>query len=207
MSLTLRYMQASDVQEVAYIDRVSFDPPWPPRSYLYEINESTYSYMVTLEQRQPRIVKHWQRWLRALRGLNGRVPDQAVVVGYGGLWKIADEAHISTIAIHPDYRGRGYGEILLSGMCNRSAALGAGYIVLEVRAGNTIAQNLYRKYGFTVFGVKPEYYRSNNEDAFDMRLYLTEEGALETLRRHYETLHERVIFQDAFSYSPHPRMG
>ncbi len=63
------------------------------------------------------------------------------------------------------WRGRGIGELMLLAMIERSIELGAHEVTLEVRVSNTVAQNLYRKYGFEVVGRRPGYYRDNNEDA------------------------------------------
>src|SRR5262245_20979423 len=126
MKLTLRYMNVQDIPQVVAIDRLSFDLPWSERSYTYEITEANYSHMVVLEKdNESERASGWRRWLPRL---NGRHPA-GNIVGYGGLWNIMSEAHISTIAIHPDYRGRGWGEILLAGMVRRSITLHAGFVV------------------------------------------------------------------------------
>jgi ribosomal-protein-alanine N-acetyltransferase len=200
MSLTLRYMSLQDVPQVAVIDRLAFDLPWSERSYAYEVTESTYSYMVVLEavveQASP---QGWRRWLSPL---NGRTHTRRIV-GYGGLWNIMSEAHISTIATHPDFRGRGWGEILLAGMVRRSIALNTGYVALEVRVTNSRAQNLYRKYEFEVFNVKPKYYRNNNEDAYDMRLSLTSEAKARFNER-FAALKAKHGFTDLYTgHEPH----
>lgn len=220
MSLLLRYMRLGDVDRVVEIDRLSFDSAWSARSYVYEVSESSYSHMVSLEQFAPK-PEHpsprWRRWLRTLSGetpittstsngngnsMNGSGQSgvQLVneVVGYGGLWHIADEAHISTIAVHPIYRGRGWGEILLAAMVRRGLTLDAQYIVLEVRVSNAAAQNLYRKYGFEVAGVKPKYYRNNNEDAYDMRLDITP-TMRDTFESRYAALQTRFHFTDLYT--------
>src|SRR5690606_20053697 len=116
------------------------------------------------------------------------VRPRGLVVGYGGLWYIAGEGHISTIATHPDHRGLGYGEILLAAMIQRAITLQAEYIVLEVRVTNTIAQNLYRKYEFEIFGTKPNYYRLDNEDAYDMRLDLTDKAMIARFKRRFAAI-------------------
>jgi ribosomal-protein-alanine N-acetyltransferase len=204
MSLTLRYMRLADVPEVAAIDRVSFDPPWSPRSYEYEITESTYSHMVVLErQAGERPSSNWRKLINNF----GIIPDPgAVVVGYGGVWNIVDEAHISTIAVHPMYRGHGYGEIVLAGMIRRALTLKAGYIVLEVRVSNVVAQNLYRKYGFEVIGTKPNYYHSNNEDAYDMRLQLHDLAAYRArFEPRFHDLQVKRDFIDLYTDVRHPQ--
>jgi ribosomal-protein-alanine N-acetyltransferase len=199
--LVLRYMRPPDIDEVVAIDRVAFDLPWSDRSYHYEVTESTYSHMLTLEYTADKQPGGW--WDR-LMGRNGRSPHPRVV-GYGGLWRIADEAHISTIATHPGWRGRGWGEILLAGMIRRSITLGASYIVLEVRVSNRVAQNLYHKYEFENYGVKANYYRNNNEDAYDMRLDLENAGMRERFNRRFAELRVRHAFVDLYTDVDMPR--
>lgn len=198
MSLTLRYMTPHDVTQVAVIDRLAFDLPWSERSYVYEVMESTYSYMVVLEAAAEAAPVGWRRWLAPRNGRS----NTTRIVGYGGLWNIMSEAHVSTIAVHPDYRGRGWGEILLAGMVRRSLALNAGYVALEVRVSNTRAQNLYRKYEFETVNVKARYYRNNNEDAYDMRLTLTP-GAKIRFQERFAALQAKHSFNDQYTeYSP-----
>jgi ribosomal-protein-alanine N-acetyltransferase len=163
-SLLLRDMTIEDIPQVMNIDRLSFDVPWSETSYRYEINNTSYSYMVVLEYRRHRPIPRWQRWLNVTPKLERRI------VGYGGMWFIQGEAHISTIAVHPRARGRGWGEVLLAAMVQRGIHLGATEVGLEVRVTNATAQNLYRKWGFQIADVKKGYYRNNDEDAYDMRL-------------------------------------
>jgi len=204
--LTLRYMLLRDVPEVAAIDRASFIPPWPATSYRFEINESNISYMVVLEKDVLQPVQGIKRLWYNLRGQADIMDEQGIIVGYGGLWKIGDEAHISTIASHPGYRGNKFGEILLAGMIARALKLGAAYVVLEVRVSNTIAQNLYFKYSFEIVGVKAEYYRNDKEDAYDMRLRFSD-VTIARFQQLYMELQERVAFRDRYSQTPHPRFG
>ena len=188
MSLILRYMRLPDIPEVTVIDQLSFDPAWSARSYQFEVSESTYSYMVVLEHGDE---KPKAGWRRLVPGLNGARIDRQQIVGYGGLWNIMDEAHISTIATHPDFRGRGWGEILLAGMIRRAIKLEADYVVLEVRVSNITAQNLYHKYGFKTVATKPKYYHNNNEDAYEMRLNLDNRY----YRAHFEERYAKLVAQ------------
>jgi ribosomal-protein-alanine N-acetyltransferase len=205
MNLTLRYMRLPDIPAVVAIDRVSFDPAWSARSYGYEVGESTYSHMLVLEQSDAEKPKQgWRRWVPNWGG-NGR-EQETVIVGYGGLWHIMDESHISTIATHPDYRGRGWGEVLLATMIRRSIALKAAYVVLEVRVSNIVAQNLYRKYQFETIAVKKRYYHNNGEDAYDMRLNLGNNRAYSNwLENRYNELAAKYQFTDLYSRNPHPQ--
>lgn len=212
MTLTLRYMKISDIKQVSAIDHLSFEPPWPSDSYHFEINQSTVSHMVVLEEctahnngvSSPEQTGIWDRISR----LFSQEPQSTnhKIVGYGGLWKIADEAHVSTIATHPEARGNGYGEILMAGMFGKALLLGADYIVLEVRVSNAVAQKLYTKYGFTRNGVKKRYYRSDNEDAYDMRVNFDYE-IIEQYHSLYRALQDKRPFNDHYTDTPHPRRG
>jgi ribosomal-protein-alanine N-acetyltransferase len=90
------------------------------------------------------------------------------VVGYAGLWLMVDEAHITTIAVHPRFQGRGIGELLLLGLTDHAIGIGAKWLTLEVRISNEVAQALYRKYTFKEMGVRKGYYSDNREDALVM---------------------------------------
>jgi ribosomal-protein-alanine N-acetyltransferase len=193
-------MTLQDVPQVAVIDRIAFDLPWSERSYAYEVTESTYSYMVVLEASfESQTARGWRRWLSPI---NGKSQGRRIA-GYGGLWNIMSEAHISTIAVHPDFRGRGWGEILLAAMVQRSIMLRAGYVALEVRVSNTLAQNLYRKYEFETTSIKPKYYRNNDEDAYDMRLRLSPDMNTR-MKDRYAALQAHHAFRDHYTRSEPP---
>jgi ribosomal-protein-alanine N-acetyltransferase len=202
-TVQLRYMRQGDIPAVVAIDRASFQPPWPPRSYRHEVNESTVSYMAVLERLTQEPVTGLKKIFHNLRGDDG-TEEARMIVGYSGLWKIAEEAHVSTIASHPDFRGRSYGEILLAGMIRRAIALEAEYVVLEVRISNHVAQSLYHKYNFEIVGTKKDYYRHDKEDAYDMRLTLTPE-AIAHFHTQYHALQSRHPFEDNYSHTPAPR--
>jgi ribosomal-protein-alanine N-acetyltransferase len=201
-TLSLRHMELDDVPQVVAIDRESFSAPWSARSYAYEVSESSYSYMLVLAQTVETPVEGWRRWLHLLGGDEEGHHTQQRILGYGGLWKIMDEAHISTIASHPDERGKGYGELLLAAMIKRSITLGAGYVVLEVRVSNTVAQNLYHKYEFEVVAVKKNYYRDDREDAYDMRLDLSKPGVIDRLNERFAAATARFPLDDTYTNGP-----
>jgi ribosomal-protein-alanine N-acetyltransferase len=90
------------------------------------------------------------------------------VVAYGGIWVILEDSHVTTIAVHPHYRGRKFGEIMLLRLLDEAMERGASWMTLEVRETNTIAQSLYRKYGFTTVSTRKGYYSDNNENALVM---------------------------------------
>lgn len=145
MNLVLRRMTLEDVPAVHEIDNLSFSLPWPERSFRYEITQNP-------------VTRGW------VAEADGRIAAMLV------LWFIVDEAHIATIATHPDFRRQGIGEQILIQALLDVRAEGARRAFLEVRAGNVAAQSMYRKYGFVVDGIRPRYYRDNNEDALLMSL-------------------------------------
>lgn len=207
MTLLLRHMRLSDIQDIIAIERRSFSTPWPARSYAYEIAESPYSYMTVLQRVNAESTESGRGVPGFLKNIMRTAPSQGAILGYGGLWKIMDEAHISTIASHPDARGSGYGELLLAAMVRKSIELEARYVVLEVRVSNTVAQNLYKKYGFEIYATKPRYYQDDGEDAFDMRLDIAKQAVVERVASLWGTLRERFAFTDSYTETERPRSG
>ena len=100
---------------------------------------------------------------------------KARVVAVIVLWRVLDEAHIATIAVHPDFRRRGIGRALLRTSMDAAYAEGARIYHLEVRAGNLAAQEMYADFGYEIVGRRPKYYQNNGEDALLLTLILPEE--------------------------------
>ena len=184
-------MALDDIARVMEIDTLSFPLPWSPTSYRYELTQNTNSHFVVAvaggeppagSQRVPDSLverlnpSHW------FRPAAPPPPPPRQVVGYGGFWFIVDEAHISTIAVHPDWRGQGVGEIMFVNMLEQALDLGALTATLEVRVTNAPAQALYRKYEFEQTGRRKRYYRDNGEDALLMTAEL-KAGYREEMRR------------------------
>jgi len=138
-------MTVEDIQAVHEIDMLSFSLPWSERSFRFELTENPVS----------------RGWVAEV---NGQIAAMLV------LWFFVDEAHIATIAVHPDFRRQGIGEEILIHALQAAQDEGARRAFLEVRAGNAAAQGMYKKYGFEVTGVRPGYYKDNNEDALLMNL-------------------------------------
>jgi [ribosomal protein S18]-alanine N-acetyltransferase len=181
-------MQWADVPEVMVIERQAFTLPWSDYTYRHEILENHHSYYYVVRRANGRASVR-PDWLTRLF----RRSHPAPIVGYGGFWLMVDEAHISTIASSAQWRGRGLGELMLLAMVERSIELGAALVTLEVRASNTVAQNLYRKYGMAVVGRRPRYYRDNDEDADLMTVDHVQDAAYqEKLRGLRAALEERL---------------
>ncbi len=87
------------------------------------------------------------------------------ILGYAGYWKIIDEGHITTLAVHPNYRNKGIADKLLYTLINDAKKSNIKWLTLEVRVSNIPAINLYRKFHFSQLGIRKNYYQDNNEDA------------------------------------------
>lgn len=188
---TLRYMRLDDIPQVVNVDALSFPSPWSSASYAFEISNNSTSHMIVLEMQRLRS----PGWRRVWQRLGGQF-DPPLIVGYAGMWNIGGEAHISTIAVHPAWRGQGFGEVLLNGLLTRAATLNAEYSVLEVRVSNESAQNLYRKYGYEVVGDRKGYYRDNNEDAYLMQIPALDAAYIQQLHLLSARLRHRFAFTD-----------
>jgi len=182
-------MQASDIQEVMAIERLSFPTPMPIGANRFEIrhNPRACYFVVRLQEEGEAQYKEPRRGLLArFRSTDQRPP----IVGYGGFWRSAREAHISTIAVHPRLRRKGIGQLILIAMIEKAKRLGADHITLEVRASNLVAQSLYRKYGFQVVSRRRRYYSDSNEDAVVMAAQDIDRPPYST---HLQELRNRLI--------------
>ncbi len=160
-NIAIRRMTIDDVEQVHAIDVLSFSMPWPPSSYRFELLENPASLSWVAETILP--------------------DGDRRVLGLSVVWLVKDEAHIATIAIHPDFRGRGFGRKLLADVLRECIARGAKQATLEVRANNVVAQNLYKDFGFEVVNRRLRYYSDNNEDALMMTLSDLDEEDLDWL--------------------------
>jgi [ribosomal protein S18]-alanine N-acetyltransferase len=172
-------MVETDIGQVQAVERRSFSTPWSANTYRNELRNSSNSrYIVARASTTPPPPREegnghrrslLSSMLAALLGSTAIAePSPYPIVGYGGLWLSVDEGHITTIAVGPEYRGRGIGELLLNGLIDQAISLNADLLTLEVRVSNVVAQQLYLKYGFRPFGSRPRYYTDNGEDALIM---------------------------------------
>jgi len=192
LSYTVRPMEPGDVPTVASIERLSFPTPWPAASFLYELRHNTRSfYYVLLRPATGGATLSGPRWRRWLRGMMG-LPKESRVIGYVGSRLLdTNEAHVSTIAVHPDWRGRGLGELLLLTAMEKALELGCGVVTLEMRSSNHVAHHLYRKYGFRFEGVNRGYYR-DGEDAWLMKVEVNQDIYRARLADLRQTLEARL---------------
>lgn len=155
-------MRLDDIEQVIEIEQVAFTAPWSARAYHYEVQDNKHSTMVVARP-APVFSGTWSQWLYSLK-----ITRPGPVLGYAGFWLLVDDAHVCTIAVHPQWRQRGLGELLLLSLLKKGAAQGALRATLEVRVSNTAAQRLYLKYGFEIVSLQRRYYSDNNEDAYIM---------------------------------------
>jgi [ribosomal protein S18]-alanine N-acetyltransferase len=136
-------MTLADVEAAHEIERLSFATPWPAHAFEQEL-----------------------RGNRLARYLAAHAGDE--LVGFAGLWMMVDDAHVTTLSVHPDWRRRGVGRRLLLEMAELARAIGAWRITLEVRPSNAGARALYAEFGFVVAGRRAGYYSDDGEDALIM---------------------------------------
>ena len=98
--------------------------------------------------------------------------DGGGVVGYICLWEIADEVHVTNVAVHPGRRRQGIARALLGGVIDDGRARKLRMVVLEVRPSNRDALTLYESFGFRVVGRRRGYYYDTGEDALIMETIL-----------------------------------
>ena len=188
-SYVVEPMTLEDIEQVMAIEQVAFTAPWSARAYRYEITENDHSTMLVIRAGPGR----WGK-LALIGSLVGMGPATRVL-GYAGCWHLVDEIHVSTIAIHPEWRGQGLAELLLHSLLVRGAHLDARRATLEVRVSNAAARGLYLKYGFEVVSLQKRYYVDNNEDAYIMATPPFEDARFQqNLRRRRMELRRRLDF-------------
>ena len=182
MPYYVRRMRSEDIAQVTGIDREAFPSMWPPANYRHELNNRLARYIVAGEEgktvEEPEVKATPEKGFSGLtsrvwrlfnhdRFFGNEVPasGKEYVVGFAGFWFVADEAHITSIAVREEYHRQGIGELLLISVMDLAAELNANIITLEVRASNAAALSLYSKYGFIQVGLRRGYYTDDREDA------------------------------------------
>ena len=145
--LSIERMRPLDLDDVLSIERASFSMPWSRGAFLYEMEQNQVARCF--------VVRHGAR-----------------VAGYVCLWEVADELHITNIAVHPDLRRRGIARTLLERVLADARQRAIRLVVLEVRPSNAEALALYESFGFRVVGRRRGYYYDTGEDALVMEISL-----------------------------------
>lgn len=135
-------LEESCIDDIVNISILSFPIAWTKEAFLNELANKFARYVVAVKD--------------------------DIIIGYGGMWVILDEAHVTNIAVHPEYRGIGAGNLIVEALLDVCRYEKANSMTLEVRSSNEVAQSLYKKYGFVEEGVRKNYYEDNKEDAIIM---------------------------------------
>lgn len=172
-------MTLDDVSAVHRIEHASFPMPWPDYAFRQEIQSNRLAHYVVV-----------------------RAGDETV--GYGGLWLMVDEAHITTIAVLPQWRRHGIGGRLMLELMRVARDLGARLMTLEVRLSNGPARSLYQRFGFHPVGIRPRYYSDNGEDAL---ILTTEALSTPAMATRFAELEQRYGGDSADTREEHEEAG
>jgi len=148
MAQRIEAMKIEYLDQVLVIEKASFKDPWPPTSFVAEIEYP------------------WS-WFRVI-GPPRKVGGLSRVDGFIICWVIARNMHLLNLAVLSERQRKGKGAMLVQDALSEFARRGGGYVSLEVRPSNRAAQELYRSFGFEVVGRLEQYYRRDNEDAIVM---------------------------------------
>lgn len=143
-------MEMEDLKEVMKIDSGSFPAPWTREIYEQELCENDFAHYFVMKT------------------------ELGEILGYVGMWLIFDDAQITNIAVDRRYRGKKIGEKLFAYALAFAFQQGAQTLSLEVRPSNTVAINMYRKFGLKKGGLRKNYYPDNGEDAYVMWVHLAD---------------------------------
>jgi ribosomal-protein-alanine N-acetyltransferase len=141
--ISYRLMTVADIDQILIIEHAAFATPWSREAFHNEMVNNPYASYIVMQESEK-------------------------IIGYCGLWVVLEDAHVTNIAVLPEYRGKKLGEALLNQAVELTKALGAERLSLEVRVSNHVAQSLYRKLGFQNGGLRKKYYTDNGEDALVM---------------------------------------
>jgi len=181
----IRQLEAKDIPTVISIDRLVFRDPWPESAYVQELyfNSNAHYFVLQLTSAMP--TRSWAERRAALT---------AQIVGFVGMRVEMERGHISTLALRPEWRGWGLGELLLFTALDQAIHNGAHTVALEVRVSNAVAQNLYAKYGFVVVSQLRGYY-ADGEDAYYMRANVEGQAYYNQLQQRRALLEHRLCLQ------------
>ena len=203
-SYIIRRMEYDDIPQVAEIDREAFPGEWVFRSqsaYKRDLDNPSMRYIVACKDKgvsgsEGRAMPK-PPWFRRLFSYERRPDKSECIVGFSGFWVMVGEAHIIAIGVRNGYRQLGIGEGLLIATIGLAQISNANVVTLEVRASNSIAQELYKKYGFRVAGRRPKYYSSDGEDAIIMTTdnvaSLPFQASFRQLKADYARRHHEIL--------------
>jgi ribosomal-protein-alanine N-acetyltransferase len=146
-----------DLDGILAVDAETFTNPWTREMYEWEARRSDVSRLFVVYPSPPGLP------MDAAESPDGSRDVQ--LIAYCAVWFIFDELHINNLAVHPHWRRRGVARRLLEHVLKEGRLAGAAQATLEVRRSNTPALTLYEGLGFSVGGVRADYYTEPSEDA------------------------------------------
>ena len=142
-SVELTPMRRRHLRQVLRIESQVYPRPWSAALFLQEMTRKTdRTYLVARYDTQ--------------------------VIGYAGIMLAPPEAHVTTIAVDPEWHRNHIGTRLMLGLIDSALARGCRSVSLEVRKSNAAAQKMYEHFGFRPVGVRRGYYVETGEDAIVM---------------------------------------
>lgn len=163
MILELHPLTAQDLDAVVALDQLCFGGLWTRSGYEREL-ESPCSQILVLKAGLAASTKSDLTPKRSAN-LPSSLPVATSIVGLGCFWSILEEAHITILAVHPDYRHQGFGQLLLYALLRDAKRRQLEWATLEVKPSNQAALFLYHKFGFSEAGRRRRYYKDTGEDA------------------------------------------
>ena len=136
LGLNLRPMTMDDIDVVAQLERKIYPQPWSEDAFVDELSRENRAYFVVEEIEE--------------------------IIGYGGMFLVEEDAHIATVAVTDEYRGRGIGTLLMLALVEVALEAGAENLTLEVRLDNYAARDVYQRFGFAPIGIRKNYYRDSD---------------------------------------------
>jgi len=203
MKLAIRAMQPADIKQVKEIDRQAFPTLETSLSFKKELRNEIARYIIAYEpdnkdEKTSTPIANESSFSRTISKIKmlalGPPPTKQNIVGFAGVWFMAGEAHLITIAVREAYRGLSVGEYLLAAVIEIAIENKAGFATLEVRSSNQAAQSLYEKYGFAKTGKRKGYYSDTREDAIVMT---TDDINTDDFRSRFKQLKEDLLKQIA----------
>jgi ribosomal-protein-alanine N-acetyltransferase len=140
-----RLTSPEDIDGILAVEDASFTNPWTRGMYLGELENQGVAFLF------------------GVRDAAGRI------VAFCSCWHVADEFHINNLAVLPEWRRRGIASAMLSHVIAEAETRRASQLLLEVRHSNHAARELYRRFGFTIFATRRQYYSQPPEDALVLR--------------------------------------
>lgn len=146
MAITITDVQPHHLPQIEELEKECFSLPWTWEQLLSQLPDDSHEFLAAEEEGE--------------------------LLGYVGMMTVLDEGFISNVAVAPDHRRRGIGDLLITQLLERARIRELSFVTLEVREHNAPAIALYQKHGFAPVGLRKNYYQRPVENALLMTKYL-----------------------------------